>query len=73
MIAIEACWRTCPGTGKGNEVVLLQKILDWGAFTRLLSEEESGRHRGGWMEQGLTYRDCWESKLLRTAPWSPFR
>ena len=73
MISIEACWRTCPGTGRGDEVVLLQRILDWAAFARLLAGGESTRQRGGWMEEGLKYRDRWESKLLRTAPWSPPR
>jgi hypothetical protein len=73
MIAIEACWRTCPGTGRGDEVVLLQRILDWEAFARLLAGGESTRQRGGWMEEGLKYRDRWESKLLRTAAWSPVR
>jgi hypothetical protein len=73
MISVEACWRTCPGTGKGDEVVLLQRILDWEAFSRLLSAGESLPQRGGWMEQGLEYRDRWESKLLRTAPWSPLK
>jgi hypothetical protein len=71
MIAIEACWRTCPGTGRGDEVVLLQRILDWAAFARLLAGGESASQRGGWMEEGLRYRDRWESKLLRAAPWSP--
>lgn len=71
MISVEACWRTCPGTGQVDEVVLLQHILDWSAFSALLVRGESGRQRGGWMEEGLRYRDRWESKLLRTAPWSP--
>jgi hypothetical protein len=73
MIAVEACWRTCPGTGTLDEVVLLQRILDWEAFAGLLSGGESARQRGGWMEEGLAYRERWESKLLRTAPWSPLR
>jgi hypothetical protein len=73
MIAIEACFRTCPGTGLGDEVLLLQRILDWEAFARLLAEGESRHQRGGWMEEGLKYRDRWESRLLRAAPWSPWR
>jgi hypothetical protein len=71
MISVEACWQTCPGTGTPNEVVLLQRILDWDAFSRLLSRGESSAQKGGWMVEGLTYRDRWESKLLRTVPWSP--
>jgi hypothetical protein len=73
MISVEACWRVALGTGRQHEAVLLQKILDWPRFTELLSRGEQGGQRGGWMEAGLRYRDRWESKLLRTAAWSPLR
>ena len=71
MISVEACWRVAPGTGRLHEAILLQKILDWPRFTELLARGEQGAQRGGWMAAGLTYRDRWESKLLRTASWSP--
>jgi hypothetical protein len=71
MISVEACWTTAPGTGRHHEVVLLQKILDWDRFSQLLTRGESGQQRGGWMVEGLKYRDRWESKLLRCARWSP--
>jgi len=71
MISVAACWSVAPGTGKHHEVVLLQKIEDWEQFSRLLSRGEQGHQRGGWMEEGLRYRDRWESKLLRCAAWSP--
>jgi hypothetical protein len=71
MISVVACWRTAPGTGRHHEVVLLQRIEDWEQFGRLLTRGEQGAQRGGWMEEGLRYRDRWESKLLRCAPWSP--
>src|SRR4029450_5279819 len=73
MISVEACWRTAPGTGRQHEAVLLQKILDWPRFTELLARGEQGAQRGGWMAAGLSYRDRWESKLLRTAAWAPLR
>lgn len=73
MISVEACWRVAPGTGRQHEAILLQKILDWPRFTELLARGEQGAQRGGWMVAGLRYRDRWESKLLRTAPWSPRR
>jgi len=73
MIQVEACWTTCPGTGRHHEVVLLQRILDWPAFSRLLTEGERVPQPGEWMIEGLKYRDRWESKLLRTAAWSPRR
>jgi hypothetical protein len=71
MISVSACWTVAPGTGRHHEVVLLQRIEDWEQFSRLLTRGEHGAQRGGWMEAGLRYRDRWESKLLRCAPWSP--
>ena len=73
MISVEACWTVCPGTGRFHEVVLLQKILDWEAFSRLLTSGERPARGGDWMQEGLKYRDRWESKLLRPATWSPRR
>ena len=71
MISVAACWTVAPGTGRHHEVVLLQRIEDWEQFSRLLTRGELGAQRGGWMEEGLRYRDRWESKLLRCAAWSP--
>jgi hypothetical protein len=71
MISVEACWTVAPGTGRHHEVVLLQKILDWDRFAHLLTRGATGQQRGGWMVEGLKYRDRWESKLLRCARWSP--
>jgi hypothetical protein len=71
MISVVACWTVAPGTGRHHEVVLLQRIEDWERFCRLLAQGERGAQRTGWMVEGLRYRDRWESKLLRCAPWSP--
>src|SRR5437867_4174684 len=71
MISVAACFTVAPGTGRHHEVVLLQRIEDWEQFSRLLARGEQGAQRGGWMEEGLRYRDRWESKLLRCARWSP--
>ena len=71
MISVAACWTVAPGTGRHHEVVLLQRIEDWEQFSRLLTRGEQGAQRGGWMEEGLRYRDRWESKLLRCTRWSP--
>jgi hypothetical protein len=73
MIALEGCLTVAPGTGRHHEVVLLQRILDWPRFAELLSRGEQGAQRAGWMVEGLTYRDRWLSRLLRVAPWSPWR
>ena len=71
MISVAACWTVAPGTGRHHEVILLQKIESWEMFSRLLARGEQGAQRGGWMVEGLRFRDRWESKLLRCAPWSP--
>jgi NIPSNAP protein len=71
MISIEACWTVAPGTGRFHEVVLLQKIHDWERFSHLLTHGENPSRKGEWMEEGLKHRERWESKLLRTASWSP--
>ena len=71
MISVAACWTVAPGTGRHHEVVLLQRIENWELFSRLLTQGEQGAQRGGWMVEGLRYRDRWESKLLRCARWSP--
>lgn len=73
MISVEACWTVAPGTGRFHEVVLLQKILNWDAFSHLLTSGERVSRPGDWMQEGLKYRDRWESKLLRPASWSPLR
>jgi hypothetical protein len=71
MISVAACWTVAPGTGRYHEVVLLQKIEDFSQFSRLLTQGEPPAAPGGWMDEGLRFRDRWESKLLRCARWSP--
>jgi hypothetical protein len=71
MISVAACFTVAPGTGRHHEVVLLQKIEDWSQFSRLLTQGEPPARPDSWMEQGLRFRDRWESKLLRCARWSP--
>jgi hypothetical protein len=41
-----------------------------GLLTREIAPEM--RAPGTWMHEALELRDQWESKLLRTAAWSPF-
>jgi hypothetical protein len=71
MLTIVGCLVTAPGTGRHHEALILQRLDDWSRFAELLRAGEQGAQRGGWMEAGLQYRDRWESKLLRCAPWSP--
>lgn len=83
MLSMELCLRVAPGAGDVHEVVLVQKINDTAAFSRLITQGEAapvgpgqqapGRQsqRPNWMEVGLTVRDQWLSQVLRTLPWSP--
>ncbi len=71
MISVEACWTVAPGAGRFHEVVLLQTVLDWPRYSHLLTHGEGRSKPGEWMQEGLKHRDRRESKLLRTASWSP--
>ena len=53
---------------------LMQRILDPDRLLGLLTTDIPAEMRapGTWMHDALELRDRWESKLLRTAPWSPF-
>src|SRR5436309_2536310 len=64
-------WELAHGTGASYQAVSLTAVRDWTRFAELLARGGRGAQRGGWMVEGLRYRDRWESKLLRCAPWSP--
>ena len=73
VITAVAGWRTCPGTGRFHEAILLSKIHNWELFSFIITFGEPPPQPGEWMIEGLKYRDNWESKLLRTADWSPMK
>jgi len=72
-IRIQASFQTGPGAGRRPEVTLMQKIFDHQQLLWLLTNElpETTTGPGTWMHSALEYRDQWESRLLRTAKWSP--
>ena len=74
LLRIEASFRTAFGSHKRREVVLWQKIVQPKAITPLLTREVPAEYRapGKWMRDALSVRDRWESKLLRSAAWSPW-
>jgi hypothetical protein len=74
LLAIEGAFRPFFGSHRPNEVVLWQRVLDYGALVGLLTEEApaSLRAPGTWMHDALSVRDRWESRLLRAAAWSPW-
>jgi hypothetical protein len=62
------------GAGDRPEVVLVQKLRDADRLVPLLASEIPAERRapGTWMHDALEWREDWQSRLLRTAPWSPW-
>ena len=75
LLRLEAAFRPAWGTGRHREVVLWQRVVRPELLLPLLTREVPAEHRapGTWMHDALEVRDRWESRLLRTAPWSPLR
>jgi hypothetical protein len=74
MLRIEAAFRTALGAGRRREVVLWQKLLQPKALAALVTREVPALYKapGTWMHDALELRDRWQSRLLRTARWSPW-
>jgi hypothetical protein len=74
ILTIEASFRTALGAGRRREVVLWQRVVRTEHLAALIAREVPERFRqpGTWMHDALDLRDQWESRLLRTAPWSPW-
>ncbi len=74
LLRIEAGFRTAFGTGRRREIVLWQKVVQPKSLTALLTREVPAEYKqpGTWMYDALALRDRWQSKLLRTARWSPW-
>ncbi len=72
-ITIDLALTPALGTNVRREASLMQKIHNIDRLMWLLTNDISPEHRGPgtWMYDGLEFRDQWESKLLRTSPWSP--
>lgn len=73
LLTLTACFQAALGAPRRREVVLWQRV-DFperlpGLFTRDLPAEV--RAPGTWMHDALAVRDDWESRLLRSATWSP--
>ena len=73
LLDVRACFRTLVGAHADREVVLWQSVQRPELLIPLLTREIPAEHRGPgtWMHEALAYRDRWESRLLRTATWSP--
>ena len=73
ILEMEAAFQPLYGTTHPTEVVLWQKVVNHEALLRLLTTDTDPAHKvpGTWMHDALAVRDQWESRLLRTASWSP--
>lgn len=79
LLEIKACWTTAFGSGRRPEGVLWQRIHDIGRLVDLFRTELPAERKApgtyislSALATSLEYRDQWESRLLRTAPWSPW-
>lgn len=75
LLSLSAAFQPALGGGRVPEVVLMQRVDDTARLRSLLVEATSGEHRqpGSWMQRALQWRDRWQSRLLRTASWSPLQ
>lgn len=73
LLDLRAGFRTVLGPHADREVILWQRIERPEVLPTLLTREVPPEYRapGTWMHDALAYRDRWESRLLRTAAWSP--
>ena len=73
LLEIEASYRTAYGSHRRAEIVLWQKVLRPEGLLNLITQEmpRSFKKPGRWMLDALSLRDQWQSRLLRTASWSP--
>lgn len=73
LLELRGCFRTIVGAHAGREVILWQRVVRPELLQPLLTREVPPERRGpgSWMHDALQFRDTWESKLLRTAAWSP--
>jgi hypothetical protein len=73
MIELLAGFRCAWGAGRRREIVLWQRVTDAHGLQHLLTREIPDEYKrpGTWMHDALELRDRWESRLLRSARWSP--
>ena len=73
LLEMVAAFQPAFGTGRRREIVLWQRVADPAALLRLLTTAlpPAMKAPGTWMHDALEVRDQWESRLLRTAAWSP--
>jgi hypothetical protein len=73
IIELEAAYQPVFGSHRTTEVVLWQRIVNHQALLYLLAHDlpPKATAPGTWMHDALEVRDQWESRILRSASWSP--
>lgn len=73
MLELVAAFQPLWGTGPWRQVVLWQRVISPKRLLGMFQTEVPPEFRapGTWMHDALELRDQWESRLLRTLPWSP--
>jgi hypothetical protein len=73
ILELEAAFQPLYGSHRINEVVLWQRVVNHKALLYLLANDlpPAATAPGTWMHDALSVRDRWESRLLRSAAWSP--
>ncbi len=73
IIELEAAFQPLYGSHKTTEIVLWQRVVNLKALSYMLSHDlpASSTAPGTWMHDALAVRDQWESRILRSASWSP--
>ena len=73
IIELEAAFQPLYGSHTTNEVVLWQRIVNHQALLWMLANDlpPEATAPGTWMHDALAVRDRWQSRILRTAAWSP--
>jgi len=74
LLTVDASFRTAFGSHRRREVVLWQKVVRPEGMVQLLTRDLPMHYRkaGTWMVDALELRDQWQSRLLRSASWSPW-
>ena len=72
-MSVALALQTTPGAGRYPEVTLIQKLSSIPRLVRLLTNDSPAEVTGpgSWMDTALELRDQWQSRLLRSAAWSP--
>lgn len=73
LLELRAVFQAALGAPRRREVILWQRVIHPERLPRLFTNELPAEVKapGTWMHDALAVRDDWESKLLRTAGWSP--